>query len=80
MPNLLLIVCGSAAAWMRLLLFSLRETERYQQDQGIDFPRKQICELYMNVGGIPKYLSCISRGLSAPRWSISSASPLRHPF
>ncbi len=84
MPNILLIVCGSAASWMikkvvdsrgglhgrlsahmRLLPFTLTETERYLHSQAAKLNRKQICELYMTMGGVPKYLSYISRGTSA---------------
>ncbi len=84
MPNLFLIVSGSAASWMihhvvnntgglygrlsahlRLLPFSLSETEAYLQSREISLTRKQICEIYMVTGGVPKYLSYIERGLSA---------------
>lgn len=84
MPNILLIVSGSAASWMinkvinntgglygrlsahlRLLPFTLAETEMYLKTQNIDLPRKQICEIYMVTGGIPKYLSYLEEGLSS---------------
>lgn len=84
MPNVLLIVCGSAASWMihtiinskgglygrlsayiRLLPFRLAEVEQYLHAQHIDLDRKQICELYMVTGGVPKYLSHLQRGNSA---------------
>ncbi len=83
MPNIILIVCGSAAAWMidhiidnkgglygrvtaemRLLPFSLRETEEFLLNKKIEFDRKQILELYMCVGGVAKYLSYVERGKS----------------
>ena len=82
-PNVLLIVCGSAAAWMvnqvlnnkgglygrlsahlRLVPFTLSETELYLQSRGIQLPRQQICEIYMVTGGVPKYLSYLEPGRS----------------
>jgi hypothetical protein len=82
-PNLLLIVCGSAAWWMlnkvinakgglygrlsadlRLLPFTLDETEQFLESRKIQLPRKQICELYMSIGGVPKYLDYLSKGKS----------------
>lgn len=83
MPNVILIVCGSAASWMidniinnkgglhnritkeiRLLPFSLAETEEFLQAKQIHFDRKQILELYMCLGGVAKYLSYLERGKS----------------
>ncbi|MFW9873668.1 MAG: ATP-binding protein [Candidatus Thorarchaeota archaeon] len=83
-PNLLLIVAGSAASWMinnvinntgglygrlsrhlRLLPFNLFETEQYLFSKKIErLPRKQICEIYMIIGGVPKYLSYLEPGIS----------------
>lgn len=84
MPNVLLIVSGSAASWMikhilndtgglyqrlsahlRLLPFSLSEVEQFLNAQNIELTRKQICEVYMATGGIPKYLTFLERGLSS---------------
>ena len=84
MPNVLLIVCGSAASWMihhiinnkgglygrlsaqiGLKPFTLSEVEQYLQAQGITLNRKQICELYMVTGGVPKYLAHLPRGNSS---------------
>ncbi len=84
MPNVLLIVSGSAASWMishvinntgglygrlsahlRLLPFTLAETEEYLKSRGIEISKKQICEIYMATGGVPKYLSYVEGGLSA---------------
>lgn len=83
-PNLLLIVSGSAASWMinhvindtgglygrlsghlRLIPFTLNEVKEYLFSKGIDLPLKQICEIYMVTGGVPKYLSFIDSGLSS---------------
>ncbi len=83
LPNVILIVCGSAASWMiehvlqnkgglhgritreiRLLPFSLKETEEFLQKKQIYLDRKQILELYMCLGGVAKYLSYLERGKS----------------
>jgi uncharacterized protein len=56
---------GRLSAQMRLLPFTLAETEQYLLTYGTELPRKQICELYMVLGGVPKYLSYIQRGHSA---------------
>ncbi|MBM3197709.1 MAG: ATP-binding protein [Chlamydiae bacterium] len=83
LPNIILIVCGSAASWMidnvlnnkaglhgrvtreiRLLPFTLKETEEFLQEKGLSFPRKQILELYMCLGGVAKYLSYLEKGKS----------------
>jgi AAA+ ATPase superfamily predicted ATPase len=82
--RILLIVCGSAAAWMirkvirdkgglhgrltttiRLNPFTLSETEEYLLSQNVVLDRRQIIDLYMAFGGVPKYLSYIERGLSS---------------
>lgn len=84
MPNVLLIVSGSAASWMishvvnntgglygrlsghlRLLPFTLAETEEYLENRKVHLTRKQICEIYMVTGGVPKYLSYLEGGFSA---------------
>lgn len=85
LPNVILIVCGSAASWMidhiinnkgglhgritdqiRLLPFSLKETEVFLREKRIDLERKQILELYMCLGGVAKYLTYLERGKSVP--------------
>lgn len=82
-PNVILIVCGSAASWMldniinnkgglhgritkeiRLLPFTLGETEEFLREKQINLDRKQIVELYMCFGGVAKYLSYFERGKS----------------
>ncbi len=83
LPNVILIICGSAASWMiehvlankgglhgrvthemRLLPFTLKETEDFLQKKQIHLDRKQILELYMCLGGVAKYLSYLERGKS----------------
>ena len=68
--RVLLIVCGSAAAWMirkvvrhkgglhgrltasiRLMPFTLFETEQFLKSQDIILDRRQVIELYMALGG-----------------------------
>jgi len=56
---------GRLSAHLRLLPFTLSETEEYLLAQGITLSRKQICELYMVTGGVPKYLSYVEKGLSS---------------
>lgn len=82
--NLVIILCGSAAAWMiqkilnnrgglhnrvtkriRLLPFTLQETEAYLKHRKINLNQYQILHIYMAMGGIPQYLNEIRRGESA---------------
>lgn len=49
---------------LRLLPFSLREVEIYLKSRQIELDRKQITDLYMAFGGVPKYLSYVKRGYS----------------
>ena len=81
--NLMVIVCGSASAWIldnlinnhgglygrvtceiRLHPFTLQECEMFLKERGIDFPRYDIVQSYMAVGGIPYYLDYMKRNLS----------------
>jgi len=83
LPNIILIVCGSAASWMidhiinskgglhgrvtkeiRLLPFTLKETEEFLKERHVLLDRKQILELYMCLGGVAKYLSYLEKGKS----------------
>ncbi len=56
---------GRITRKMRLLPFALGETEKYLQSRHIELDRKQIIDLYMAIGGVPKYLSFIGRGKSS---------------
>ncbi|QZA58792.1 AAA family ATPase [Candidatus Rhabdochlamydia porcellionis] len=56
---------GRVTKKMRLLPFSLLETEKYLKSRHIELDRKQIIDIYMAMGGVPKYLSYIDRGKSA---------------
>jgi AAA+ ATPase superfamily predicted ATPase len=82
--NLVVIICGSAAAWMirnvvnnkgglhnrisqkiRLLPFSLYETEQYLKSNHVNLDQYQILQIYMAIGGVPQYLKNIKPGQSA---------------
>ncbi len=56
---------GRVTRKMRLLPFTLLETEDYLKSRRIELDRKQIIDIYMAMGGVPKYLSYIGRGKSA---------------
>jgi len=49
---------------IHLLPFSLQEVELYLRSRQIELDRKQIVDLYMVFGGVPKYLSYVKRGYS----------------
>jgi AAA+ ATPase superfamily predicted ATPase len=50
---------------IRLLPFTLRETENFLRANEITLDRYQILQLYMVLGGVPFYLSEIRQGMSA---------------
>ncbi len=56
---------GRLTRKMRLLPFTLSETEKYLRSRQIELDRKQIIDLYLVTGGVPKYLSYIAGGKSA---------------
>ena len=83
-PNLLVVICGSAASWMirnivnnkgglhnritqklRLLPFTLSETDAYLKSLGCKLDRYQVLQIYMAFGGIPQYLKNVGKGSSA---------------
>ncbi|MBO9573944.1 MAG: ATP-binding protein, partial [Chitinophagaceae bacterium] len=49
---------------VRLLPFTLTETEQYLKSRGCKLKRYQILEIYMAIGGIPQYLNNIGKGES----------------
>ena len=82
--NLVVVICGSAAAWMirnivnnkgglhnrisqkiRLLPFTLFETELYLKSNHVNVDQYQILQIYMAIGGVPQYLKNIKPGQSA---------------
>ncbi|MDP6355767.1 MAG: ATP-binding protein [Planctomycetota bacterium] len=50
---------------IRLVPFSLAETQEYLKGRKIDLGQRDILELYMAMGGIPHYLREVEPGLSA---------------
>jgi AAA+ ATPase superfamily predicted ATPase len=82
-PDLMVIICGSAASWMikkvvknkgglhnritqriRLLPFTLAETNQYLLHHKIALSPYQLCQLYMVTGGVPHYLNGVKKGRS----------------
>ncbi len=56
---------GRLTATLQLKPFDLCETEEFLKSQNIVLDRKQIVEIYMAIGGIPKYLTYAQQGLSS---------------
>ena len=52
---------------IRLLPFTLSETETFLKSRRVELTRHQIVELYMVLGGIPHYLKEAEPGLSTPQ-------------
>jgi uncharacterized protein len=52
---------------IRLLPFTLQETEIYLQHRHIRLERYQLLQLYMVMGGVPAYLNTVERGKSVPQ-------------
>jgi hypothetical protein len=50
---------------IRLLPFSLKETEQYLLTKNIKLEHYQLLQLYMVMGGVPAYLNAVQRGESA---------------
>jgi uncharacterized protein len=50
---------------IRLLPFTLAETETYLKSIGCNLDRYQILQIYMAIGGIPQYLKTVGKGKSA---------------
>lgn len=50
---------------IKLLPFTLHETEQYLHHQGVKLDRYQILQLYMAMGGVPQYLKQVLKGESA---------------
>jgi len=50
---------------IRLLPFTLKETEGYLRQRNIHLDHYQLLQLYMTMGGIPAYLRAVERGKSA---------------
>lgn len=50
---------------IRLMPFSLRETELFMQSKNLHLNRYQLAQLYMTMGGVPMYLNQVKAGKSA---------------
>jgi hypothetical protein len=55
---------GRLSGQMRLDPFTLEEVEDLLITKGIKLDRKQVINLYMAIGGIPKYLNFVRPGMS----------------
>lgn len=73
---------GRLTAQIRLLPFDLKETEEFLQQRGITLNRKAIVDIYMAIGGIPKYLNYIQKGYSSVQIinNLCFAGPLADEF
>ena len=49
---------------MKLLPFTLKETEEFFRGKGVEMERYDIVRAYMAFGGIPYYLGYVKPGLS----------------
>jgi hypothetical protein len=56
---------GRITQKIRLLPFTLAETESYLKSLGSKLDRYQILQIYMAIGGIPQYLKGVGKGNSA---------------
>jgi AAA+ ATPase superfamily predicted ATPase len=69
---------------IRLLPFTLVETENYLKYLGVQLDRFQILQLYMAMGGIPHYLKQVKRGESTAqlidRCFFAKNAPLKMEF
>jgi AAA+ ATPase superfamily predicted ATPase len=69
---------------IRLLPFSLGETEAYLQSRGIVLKRYSLLQLYMSIGGIPHYLEQVHPGESTAqaidRLCFTKDGPLKKEF
>lgn len=69
---------------IRLLPFTLAETEQYLKYLGVQLDRFQILQLYMTMGGIPHYLKQVKKGESATqtidRCCFTKNGPLKTEF
>jgi uncharacterized protein len=56
---------GRITQKIRLLPFTLAETESYLKSLGSKLDRYQVLQIYMAIGGIPQYLKGVGKGNSA---------------
>ena len=60
---------------IRLLPFTLHETEQYLKSNNIHMDRYQMLNIFMAMGGVPHYLKELKKGESANQAIDSFASP-----
>lgn len=69
---------------MRLLPFTLSETEAYLKSRSVNLDHYQILQLYMAMGGVPQYLKAVQPGESAlqviDRIFFTKHGPLKDEF
>ena len=69
---------------MQVLPLNLREMEFFLREKGFSYSRRQICECYMIMGGIPYYLSLLDKGQSVSqntdRLFFAEDAPLKGEF
>lgn len=70
--------------YIKLLPFTLAETEEFLKQKNCTLNRYQIAELYMTTGGIPYYLDYVSPGQSTPQiieyLFFTKNAKLKHEF
>lgn len=69
---------------IRLAPFTLRECEEYAVSRGLSLTRRDVCELYMALGGVPWYWSLLEKGWSVARSMdalfFAEGAPLRGEY
>lgn len=69
---------------MRLLPFTLSETQAYLKSRSVNLDHYQLLQLYMAMGGVPQYLKAVQKGESATqvidRLFFTKHGPLKDEF
>lgn len=69
---------------MRLLPFTLSETQAYLKSRSVNLDHYQLLQLYMAMGGVPQYLKAVQKGESATqaidRLFFTKYGPLKDEF
>jgi len=75
---------GRLTGKLHMMPFTLKETRTFLEAQRIQFPPRQLIELYMGVGGVAQYLTGLTPGQSVSQLIQSryfeKAAPLRAEF
>ena len=71
-------------ARINLLPFTLHECEEYASERGLVMTRKDICECYMALGGIPYYWRYLLKGMSLAqnfdRMFFAENAPMKYEY